>query len=168
LRARAPGEQVITRGLATLGYFGAGVVLRLTPLTVVQFDPLSPTTVANAMMANELAGTLRGHFVSDVHSRIIALGVSRPVRTLQFDTPLTFGPLRIDRTEVRMQDTGNTSSIPDKAPDPDEIIVSAMSKNDKRLRYIILGADALRSCSSITFDKPRRLVRLSCVPAGVG
>jgi hypothetical protein len=117
------------------------------------------------MMANELAGSLRGHFVSDVHSRIIALGVSRPVRTLQFDTPLTFGPLRIDRTEVRMQDTGNTSSIPDEAPDPDEIIVSALSKNDKRLRYIILGADALRSCSSITFDKPRRQVRLSCVPA---
>ena len=162
LRARAQGEQVITRGLATFGYLGAGVVLRLKPLTIVQFDPFSPTTVANAMMANELAGSLRGHFVGEVHPRMIALWVSRPVRTLRFETPLTFGPLRIDRTEVRMQDTGSTNSIPDQAPDPDEIIVSALSKNDKRLRYIILGADALRNCSSITFDKATRQIRLSC------
>jgi hypothetical protein len=166
LRARSPGEQIITRGLSTLGYFGVGVVLRLKPLTVVQFDPASPTTVANAMMANELAGSLRGHFVGGVHSRMIALGVSRPVRTLQFDTPLQMDGLRIAQTEVRMQDTGSTNSIPDEAPDPDEIIVSALSKNDKRLRFIILGADALRNCSSITFDKPQRQIRLSCVPAG--
>ena len=170
MRLRPPmqGEQVITRGLSTLGYLGAGVVLRLKPLTVVQFDPYSPTTVANAMMANELAGSQRGHFVGEVHSRMIALGVSRPVRTLQFETPLTFGPLRINRTEVRMLDTGSTNAIPDAVPDPDEIIVTALSKSDKRLRYIILGADALRNCSSITFDKARRQVRLSCAASSEG
>lgn len=168
LRAPAPGEQIITRGLSTFGYFGAGVVLRLKPLTFVQFDPASPTTLTNATLAAELAGSLRGHFVGNEHSRIIALGISRPVRTLHFETPLTFGPLRIDQTEVRMHDTGSTSSIPDEAPDPDEIVVSALSKNDKRPRYMILGADALRSCSSITFDKQKRQIRLSCAPSGAG
>lgn len=162
LRAAMPGEQVITLGLSNLGYFGAGVVIRRKPLTFVQFDPASPTTITNAMLANELAGSQRGHFVSGVHMRMIALGISRPVRTLQFGTPLTFGALKIERTDVRMQDTGSTNSIPDEAPDPDEIIVSALSEKDKRLRYIILGADALRTCSSITFDKPKRQIRLSC------
>jgi hypothetical protein len=162
LRAAMPGEKIITLGLSNLGYFGAGVVIRRKPLTVVQFDPASATTITNAMLANELAASQRGHFVSGVHVRMIALGISRPVRTLKFGTPLTFGALKIDRTEVRMQDTGSTMSIPDEAPDPDEIIVSAQSENDKRLRYIILGADALRTCSSITFDKPKRQIRLSC------
>jgi hypothetical protein len=168
MRLRAPiaGEQPVTFGLSTFGYFGAGVVLRMKPLTMMQFDPFSQTTIANAPFASELAGPLHGHFVSEVHSRHIALGVSRPVRTLLFDTPLTFGALRIERTEVRTQDTGSTSSIPEEAPDPDEIIVSALSENDKRLRYIILGADALRNCSSITFDKRKRQIRLSCAPPG--
>jgi hypothetical protein len=166
LRAPGAGEQPVSFGLSTFGYLGAGVVLRLKPLTIMQFDPACPTTIANAPFASELAGPLHGHFVSGVHSRLIALGVSRPVRTLQFDTPLTFGALKIEHTEVRTQDTGSTSSIPEEAPDPDEIIVSGLSENDKRLRYIILGADALRNCSSITFDKRKRQIRLSCAPAG--
>jgi hypothetical protein len=167
MRLRSPraGEQPITFGLSTFGYFGAGVVLRSKPLTMMQFDPSSPTTIANAPFASEASGPLRGHFVSEVHSRLIALGVARPVRTLQFETPLTFGALRIERTEVRMQDWGSTASIPEAAPDPDEIIVSALSKNDKQLRFIILGADALRNCSSVTFDKLKRQIRLSCAPA---
>jgi hypothetical protein len=168
MRLRAPraGEQPVTLGLSTFGYFGAGVVLRVKPLTMMQFDPGSQTTIANAPFASELSGPLHGHFISEVHSRLIALGVSRRVRTLQFDTPLTFGALRIDHTAVRMQDWGSTSSIPEEASDSDEIIVSALSKNDKRLRFIILGADALSNCSSITFDKRQRQIRLSCVPAG--
>lgn len=167
MRLRAPraGEQPVTFGLSTFGYFGAGVVLRTKPLTMMQFDPASATTIANAPFASELSGPLHGHFVSEVHSRLIALGISRPVRTLQFDTPLTFGALKIEQTGVRMQDWGRADSIPDEAPDPDEIIVSALSKNDKRLRFIILGADALRNCSSITFDKTKRQIRLSCTSA---
>lgn len=164
LRAQRPGEQVVTLGLSTFGYLGAGVVLRSSPPTILQFDPFSPTTVANAPFANELAGPLRAFFVGEVRSRLIALGVSRPVRTLQFGAPLSFGAFKIGQTDVRMQDWGRTDNIPDVAPDPDEIIVSALDKSDKRLRFIIAGADALNNCSSITFDKPKRRIRLSCTP----
>jgi hypothetical protein len=165
LRAQRPGEQVVTLGLSTFGYLGGGVVLRAKPLTILQFDPYSPTTVANAPFVNELAAPLRAFFVGEVRSRLIALGVSRPVRTLQFGAPLSFGAFKIGQTDVRMQDWGRTDSIPDAAPDPDEIIVSALDKNDQRLRFIIAGADALSNCSSITFDKPKRQVRLSCMPS---
>lgn len=165
LREPKPGEQVITLGLSTFGYLGAGVVLRPKPLTILQFDPFTPTTIANAPFANEVAGPLRGHFVGEIRSRVIALGVTRPVRTLQFEVPFAFGAFRISRTDVRMQDWGGTDSIPDTAPDPDEIIVSAVDKNDKRLRFIIAGADALNNCSSITFDKTKRQIRLSCTPS---
>jgi hypothetical protein len=170
MRLRSPraGEQPIVFGLSTFGYFGAGVVLRSKPLTIMQFDPFSPTTIANAPFASEASGPLHGHFISEVHSRLIALGVSRPVRTLQFNKPLTFGALKVARTEVRMQDWGRTNSIPEASPDPDEIVVSALSKNDKRLRFMILGADALRNCSSITFDKLKRQIRLSCAPESGG
>jgi hypothetical protein len=165
LRAQRPGEQVVTLGLSTFGYLGGGVVLRSSPLTILQFDPISPTTIANAPFANELAGPLRAFFVGDVRPRLIALGVSRPVRTLQFGAPLSFGAFKIAQTDVRMQDWGRTDTIPDVAPDPDEIIVSALDKNDKRLRFIIAGADALSNCSSITYDKPKRQIRLSCLPS---
>jgi len=162
LRAPQPNEQIVTLGLSTFGYLGAGVVLRQKPLTVLQFDPFAATTVANAPFATEAAVPLRAYFVGEVHAREIALGVSRPVRTLEFGNPFAFGPFRIDRTEVRLQDWGRTDSIPDAAPDPDEIIVSALDKNDKRLRFIIAGGDALSNCSAITFDKPKRQIRLSC------
>ncbi len=168
LRAPSPGEQPVTLGLSTLGYFGAGVILRLKPLTVLQFDPASQFTIANAPFASELAGPLRGHFVGEVHSRLIALGVSRPVRTLRFEAPLTFGAFRVDHTDVRMLDTGGTDAIPEVEPDPDEIIVSALGKNDRRLRFIIAGADALQNCSSITFDKLKSVIRLSCLVRNKG
>jgi len=165
LRPPRPGEQVVTLGLSTFGYLGAGVVLRSKPLTILQFDPFTPTTVANAPFASEAAGPLRGYFVGEIHSREIALGVARPVRTLEFEKPFGFGAFKISRTEVRLQDWGRTDSIPNAAPDPDEIIVSALNKNDKRLRFVIAGADALNNCSSITFDKPKRQIRLSCTPS---
>jgi hypothetical protein len=164
LRAPAAGEQTVSLALSTFGYLGAGVVLRRQPLTIMQFDPASPTTIANALMGSELAGSLRGHFIDEVRPRLIAFGVSRPVRTLQFGTPLQFEALRISRTEVRTQDWGNASAIPETAPDPDEIVVNALDRNDRRPRFLIVGADALQNCSSVTFDKPSRRIRLRCLP----
>jgi hypothetical protein len=170
LRAPVAGERNITFNASNFGYTGVGVVFRAKPFSYMIFDPIAPTTIMNAPFANELARILRGHFEGPVHDRVVAFGVSRPVRNIEFVTPLMLGttPLSIPmhRADVRTLPGERTDSIPEDDPDPDEIIVVAPGKVDKRPRYIVVGADTLRNCSSITFDKRKRQIRLSCAPTG--
>jgi hypothetical protein len=169
LRPSVAGERDIIFNMGSLGYSGVGVFFRAKPFTYLIFDPTAPTTIINAPFANELARILRGHFEGTVHDRVVAFGVSRPVRNIEFGTPLMLGvsPLSIPlhRADVRTLPGEATDAIPEQEPDPDEIIVVAPGQVDNRPRYIVVGADALRNCSSITFDKRKRQIRLSCVPA---
>ena len=168
LRAPVAGEKAITFYASNFGYNGVGVVFRGKPFTYMMFDPTAPTSIINAPFANEIAPGLRGHFEGDVHERVVAFGVSRPVRSIEFGKPWMIGTaaanISLYRADVRTLPGEKTDTIPDKAPDPDEIIVLAPGQIDNRQRYIIVGADALSHCSSISFDKPKRQITLRCVP----
>ena len=168
LRAPVAGEKAITFYASNFGYNGVGVVFRGKPFTYMMFDPTAPTSIINAPFANEIAPGLRGHFEGDVHERVVAFGVSRPVRNIEFGKPWIIGTaaanISLYRADVRTLPGEKTDTIPDKAPDPDEIIVLAPGQIDNRQRYIIVGADALSRCSSISFDKPKRQITLRCVP----
>ncbi len=168
LRNPIAGEKAITFYMSSFGYNGVGVYFRAKPFSYLIFDPTAPTTIINAPFANELAPHLRGHFEGAVQERIVAFGVSRPVRNIEFGTPWMLGTpalhIPLHRADVRTQPGEKTDTIPDQVPDPDEIIVVAPGQIDKRPRYVVIGADALRQCSSITFDKPKRQIRLNCVP----
>jgi hypothetical protein len=168
LRAPVAGEKTITFYASNFGYNGVGVVFRGKPLTYMMFDPTAPTSIINAPFANEIASGLRGHFEGVVHEGVVAFGVSRPVRNIEFGKPWMIGTAALNislyRADVRTLPGEKTDSIPDKAPDPDEIIVVAPGQIDNRPRYVIVGADALSRCSSISFDKPKRQITLRCVP----
>jgi hypothetical protein len=168
LRAAAAGERQIVFHASSFGYNGVGVVFRLKPFSYLMFDPSAPTTIINAPLANEIAPHLRGHFEGSVHERVIAFDVSRPVRNLEFGTPWMLGTqalgIPLHRADVRTLPGEKTDSIPEQEPDPDEIIVVAPGQVDKRPRYVIVGADTLRRCSSISFNKPKRQITLSCLP----
>ncbi len=119
---------------------------------------------AAARLAAAHGGTLSG----DAVLTEIFFGVERPVRTMTLARPLALGMLSITTLGVRIGDYGRTASIreadaPVEAVDPDEIVVTAKGgKRDMRRDTLSLGADYLKRCSSIVFDKPARQIRLTC------
>jgi len=77
--------------------------------------------------------------------------------------PLAIGPLSLDTVAVRTADGGSVAALPTMTAveaDPDEIVVVA--KGRRAPGSMTLGADELRRCSSIVFDKPARVIRLTC------
>lgn len=129
---------------------------------VFAFD--RPQTMLTASAGALLAESNRGRMVGDAYPMLLEMGIMRPVRAMEFDQPVMLGTLPLRNLVVRTQDTGSTAAIPDKSRDPDEIVVTG-GKNKKAGRQVIIGTDSLRHCSMLTFDKPARLIRLSCLPA---
>jgi hypothetical protein len=127
----------------------------------IRFDPHHPRTLATAGAGARLAAAYDGRIGGETASVPIAFGIARPVRTLRLAKPLQIGALTISTLGVRTADFGNASGIREAGGDPDEIVVTAKARNEKRDR-ISLGADSLARCSSILFDKRARKVRLTC------
>lgn len=168
LRAPRPGERVAVLPMAKAGGLFGGWGLTLATLTVdggpvrVRFDPRRPTT-ATAGAAVALARAHGGALEGPPAAADIAWGVQRPVRAMRLARPLAIGPLPLDRLLVRVSDYGATTSIGEAgASDPDEVVVVAKGKRDRSRDVLTIGRDQLDRCSSITFDKRARQVRLSC------
>lgn len=170
LRPERPGERVADFPLIGQGgledrWAGLFALIELDghPLRV-RFDLDRPTT-ATASVGMALARVHHGMAEGEAFPTEIALGVERPVRTLRLARPLPIGPLRIERLLVRVADHGNAARIgAAHAPrDPDEVVVTGRRKRDRSKDHLVLGRDQLARCSSITFDKPARRVRLSCL-----
>ncbi len=128
----------------------------------ILFDPQHPRTLATAGAGAALAEALGGQLVGNGDTAEIAFGVTRPVRTIRLARPLVVGPLTLESMLVRVADNGSVAGIADADADPDEIVVTAKSKKDRR-DVIIIGRDQLGGCSSIVFDKKAKAIRLSCV-----
>lgn len=162
LRAPQPCEQVMTLPLVDSGLQGMGTSYG-KPAIMVQFDPQRARSIATAAAGADLARLLDGELFGAVRQEHARFGVMRPVRELRFARPFMVAVLRLNAMLVRTSDYGNTGAIRDADADPSEIVVTAKSKV-KAIRVIHLGADALQHCSSLVFDKPRRQLRLSCLP----
>jgi hypothetical protein len=158
------GEREFTVPLIDKGYQGLGTVTAEHATMLVQFDVGRATSLATAAAANDIALRHGGAFVGVMQQATMRLGVDRPVRAMELARPFVLGPLRLNRLDVRTSDYGSTSAIPDKAADPDEIVVTAKGKPGRAVRTLHIGLDALRHCSRIMFDKPRKQIRLSCRP----
>jgi hypothetical protein len=169
LRQPAPGERNVTFTLAKQGgLFGgwgvsfATVDLGGTPVQV-RFSPHQPRTLATASTGARLAAQFGGHLEGASAPEAIAFGIARPVRDLVLARPFQMGPFRIARLGVRVADEGSVATVPDAEappPDPDEVLV--VGKGKRHQDKITVGADLLAACSSIVFDKPAKLIRLSC------
>ncbi|WP_395612426.1 hypothetical protein [Allosphingosinicella sp.] len=168
LRAPQPGERVITLPLEDEGGLFGGwggsyalVDLGGEPLRV-RFNPNEPRTLATAGAAVRIANLHEGRVSGETVPAHIAFGISRPVRTMRLGTPLTIGPFAISELGVRTADFGNASGIREEGGDPDEVVVTGDRRRTRNRDRLAIGADLLRNCSSITFDKRARQVRLSC------
>lgn len=184
LHPARPGERTITMKLEKLGFpvslFGGGWVPSIGIIDVggapmrVRFDLYHPRTLATAGAAVRLAQAYDGALSGEARATEIFFGVERPVRDLTLKRPFLLGALSIDRLGVRTSDFGTTGAIRDgdavePAADPDEIVVTAKGKKrDTRRDTLSLGADQLRHCSSIVFDRNAGVIRLTCGGQTVG
>ncbi len=177
LRAPRRGETTTTfKALHDTGLFGmfgnfsatfAEIMVGGAPMRL-RFDPYHARTLATAGAAVRLASAQGGTLSGDAVPTEIFFGVERPVRTMMLARPLALGALSIATLGVRIRDEGRTTSIreagtPIDPVDPDEIVVTAKDgKRDMRRDTLSLGADYLGRCSSIVFDKPAKVIRLTC------
>jgi len=166
LRPARPGERLSVLPLVGQGGLDSAWGERFALLAIggsplrVQFDPGRRRTVATASAGARIAGALGGQLAGPAEPVEIAFGVSRPVRSLHLARPLQIGAISLRELGVRTHDFGSVRGIAEAGADPDEVVVVAKGK--KRVEQIKLGADVLDRCSSITFDKAARQVRLSC------
>lgn len=127
------------------------------------FAPQFENSVASAAAGSVISNVYGGQFAGEILQTRISHNVSRPVRKLELRNKLMLGELMIPSLFVRTQDYGNIDNISErKDRDPSEIIVTAKSKSKKPDYLVYVGADALKTCSSITYDKKRKKIILSC------
>ena len=127
----------------------------------ILFDPQHARTLATAGAGSAIAAAHGGQLTGATGKAEVAFGIDRPVRTLKLARPLAIGPLSFDSVPVRIGDSGSVAGIADADADPEEVVVTAKG-GAKRRDVLIIGRDALAGCSSIVFDKPAKLIRLSC------
>lgn len=128
----------------------------------VQFDPLRRQTMGTAAAGALLAESQGGALTGPTRQAPIRFGVERPVRTLAFARPLKVGPIELKAVAIRVLDFGSVGKIPDADADPDEIVAIGQKKKEPDYRSLHVAADALADCSSITFDKLKKRIILSC------
>ena len=121
-----------------------------------------PETMVTAATGALLARVHDGRMTGDAREAKLEMGFQRPVRPLTVATPLMLGGLELRDLIVRTVDTGSTASIPDAQQDLNEIVVTAGSKG-KVVHGIFVGTASLAGCSTLTFDKPKAQIRLSCL-----
>ena len=127
--------------------------------------PQFATSVASAAAGAAISAELGGALSGSEERVLISHGVARPTRMMRLNVPLRLGPISLNQLLVRIADHGSAASIP-KDADPAETTGDVVVRGKRRpshASYIVyLGADALQGCSSITYDKPRHLIDLSC------
>jgi hypothetical protein len=165
--ARA-GERTVTLPMMTQGGVASGWGERYARIDVggepmrVRFDPHHPRTLATAAAAARIATAQGGTLSGAPRMTEIAFGIERPVRDMTLARALTVGPLAVLAMGVRTGDVGSAAAIREQDGDPDEVIVAAGKKRDPSRDRLSIGADLLSRCSSLVFDKPAKLIRLTC------
>jgi hypothetical protein len=166
LRTRQPKETVHTFPLVSVPqtYGRIGTFTRVGNTDVrLTWDLNRETTLVTAAAAADLAAANGGRFVGEKRLETVILNVQRPVRTLMIDTPFVVGPVRLAQATAWVGDYGDTSQVPDDQADPNEIVVVGKGSKVKPIHAILVGRNDMAHCSSITFDKLRRQIRVSCL-----
>jgi len=147
--------------------------LATTPKTIGKkrvhfaFAPQFKDTVASAAAGAAIVRDLGGSFSGVPQPVEISYGVRRLAREVTLARPLVIGNISLDKILVRTRDYGSAESI----ADPSEIAPEAAAKDilvKGRRRtmppsYVVyVGAEALKGCSSIRYDKNAALITLSC------
>lgn len=144
---------------------GGGIVTTIKigdKVITIMWDNSREGTIVSGAAGAEIAKANGGSFVGPVATEMVQLNAERPTRKLRLADPLRLGPISIRDISVRTSE-GGESSIPDLDADPGEIVVTADTKSKIKPDYFVfVGLNDMKNCSSLTFDKPAKLIRLMC------
>lgn len=162
LRAAETGETAYTFPMIVAG---GGLVTKVKigdqDMTIMWDNSREGTIVSGAAGA-EIAKANVGSFVGPVATEMVQLNAERPTRKLRLANPLRLGPISIRDVSVRTSE-GGESSIPDMDADPSEIVVTGNAGSKVKPEYFVfVGLNDMKNCSSLTFDKPAKVIRLMC------
>lgn len=123
----------------------------------------NPQTLVTAAAGALIAAQYAGNWAGEAQAHPVRYGVTRPTRPLTLGTTLPIGGLPVNRMLVRVSDDrGNAVLPPDHEADPDEMVVTADIQRQRARYSVILGADWLAGCSSMTWDNRARIMTISC------
>lgn len=163
LRSPQPGERVATLPLIQRPFQPTYTRVKVAGRDVdILFDPQHARTLATAGAGSAIAAAHGGQLVGATGKAEVAFGIDRPIRNLKLARPFAVGPISFDSVPVRIGDSGSVAGIADADADPEEVVVTAKG-GAKRRDVLIIGRDALARCSTIVFDKPAKVIRLSCL-----
>ena len=167
LRPKVAGERALTLPLSPIGFFGltgGEAYSKIGGRKVdIGFSFERDENIVVAPTGVLLAQLNGGSFSGERRNTLIRFGVERPVRPMSLSRPIEIGGVAVSNFLVRTTDFGDSSTIPEgQKVDDNEIVVTAKT-NKKRYDRITLGRSFLSKCSSLTYDFPAKLVRLSCL-----
>jgi hypothetical protein len=167
LRPKVAGERALSLPLSPVGIFGVTGGEAYSQIggrkVDIGFSFERDENVVVAPTGVLIARLNGGGFSGEKRNTVIRFGIQRPVRPMSLVRPIEIGGIAVSNFLVRTTDFGDSSSIPEgQKVDEDEIVVTAKSKK-KRNDRITLGRSFLSKCSSLTYDFPAKLVRLSCL-----
>jgi hypothetical protein len=165
LRAARDGERTFTLPLVVVqeNYGRMGTIVKIGDQAVaVGWSLNRDSTLVTAAAAADLANSNGGHFTGEKRQDRVVFDVQRSVRTMDITSPFAIGPIHLSRVAAWVGDYGDTSRVPDDQDDPNEIVVTAKGSKIKSFHAIVIGRNDMAHCSSITYDKPGRQIRLVC------
>lgn len=173
MRAPRPNEQIIElrmqfdreRGLYHEYSFGGQPIL-------TRFTLADSLTTATGAAASIIAKRRNGLWNGGVFSYPVRYGVVRPVRTMVLGDPLSLNGLTLSKLAVRIWDDRGAYRLPEAQLPTTEIDEDIVILGTRRRKFgtphfwLMIGRDALTHCSSISYDRKRRRLILSCSVAG--
>lgn len=140
-------------------YFPLRVGRAIVP---IHFSLLKPDGMATAATGALLAEASGGSWAGEARSEVIDFGVARPVRPFALARPLDLNGLVVRSFLVRTSDNrGNMSLPPEPNADPNEVVVTAASRQRAKLQFE-LGLDRLSECSRLIWDNITQHMTLYC------
>ena len=167
LAAEQAGERDFEFALSFNKSAGLFLQLRIGEQTIgVDFSTFRPRSLATAAAGAVIAAAQGGVWTGDASEEVINFGIARPVRPMHLERPLDLSGLALSDIVVRTADNRGNFALPtDAAADPGEIVVTGQTRSRQRAMHsLTIGLDRLGTCSSATYRKAGRLLRLRCQP----
>lgn len=179
LRPPASGEKQFTLPLTNVHEddideidAGMGTFVKIGGARVfVQWDLTRDGSLATSATVADLAFAYGARYEGESWQEPLSMGLTRPVRRMVLDRPFFVGPVRLGEVVARLNDHGDTGKIADAIADAkaaaeaeaDEIVVTGTRPKAEARHMLLLGRDTIAHCSSLTFDRSKGEIVLSCL-----
>ena len=128
----------------------------------VELHPFRAISVASVAAASRLAKDAGGHITGPRRDAVLALGFTRPVRTLVLGKPVDIAGARLRQLDVRLFDWSGRQALPPDADDDMALTVAGRHSRQREWPVLRLGHDALAGCTGFGFHRQQRLVEIAC------